>query len=68
MLRAAFVKAELEFLRASPSFSDALDTLPFLKTTDHFERLCYLGEELLAAHYRSHPAESQLRTSRLGAY
>ena len=44
LLDAAFLKSELEFLRAQPEFTDALKTT---KTADDFERLCELAEQLL---------------------
>ena len=58
MLRAAFLKAELEFLKASPRFAAAL---PLVKSPVQFQRLCNLGEELLGEYSRAHPSAKQLR-------
>lgn len=60
MLRSAFLKAELEFLKSDPQFASEL---PLVKTPKQFERLCKLAEELLGAHGRVHPSAKQLRHS-----
>jgi hypothetical protein len=58
VLRAAFLKSELEFLQEQPSFSTALVEV---KTHDDFEKLCALGEQILATHQRAHPAAREFR-------
>ena len=61
MLRSAFMKAELDFLRSQPRFCAAILVV---KTNADFIRLCELGSELLKMHKRANPAASQLRESR----
>jgi hypothetical protein len=61
MLRTAFLKAELEFLRMQPRFIDAVATV---KTSADFTRLCDLATELLKAGHRTHPSAKQLRNSK----
>jgi hypothetical protein len=60
MLRASFLKSELEFLNSSPRFSDAV---PLVTNAFQFQRLCELAEELLGAHERANPAAQQYRAS-----
>jgi hypothetical protein len=60
MLRAAFLKSEMSFLKEQPSFQDALSRV---ETADDFEALCKLAEELLGVHGRAIPAAQQLRGS-----
>ena len=56
MLRAAFLKAELDFLESNFRFMDAL---PQVETPAQFERLCDLGEEVLGQHRRLNPSAKQ---------
>ena len=58
MLGAAFLKAELDFLRENPRFAEARS---LVKNAEQFEILCILGCELLAAHHRVNPVAQQLR-------
>ena len=58
MLRAAFLKSEMSFLKEQPAFLDALSKV---ETADDFEALCKLAEELLGVHGRAIPAAQQLR-------
>ena len=60
MLHAAFLKAELDFLRSNPRFSEAL---PLVKTMVQFQRLCARGEELLGAGDRANTSAKQFRKS-----
>jgi hypothetical protein len=61
MLRAAFLKAELEFLNSDPQFRDAI---PSVKTPNQFGQLCDLAEELLGTHQRANPSARQFRVLR----
>ena len=60
MLHAAFLKAELDFLKSTPQFRKAL---PLVKTESQFERMCALSEELLGRYHRAHPSARQFRES-----
>jgi hypothetical protein len=61
MLRSAFLMEELEFLKTRPRFAESS---ALVKTPEQFERLCNLGEELLAAYHRSNSSAQQFRSSR----
>ena len=63
MLRAAFLKAELEFLKSDTSFVRAMEGV---KTLADFERLADLAEHLLGAKGRASQAAQQFRQSRKG--
>ena len=63
MLRAAFLRAELEFLKTDTSFVRAMEEV---KTVADFERLADLAEQLLAAKGRAIQAAQQFRQSRKG--
>jgi hypothetical protein len=58
MLRAAFLKAELDFLQSTPQFRDAIRGV---KTPDQFEQLCELAEDILGAYRCAHPSAQQFR-------
>ena len=58
MLRAAFLETEVAFLKRQPAFVDALAEV---RTTNDFEGLCQLAEELLGAYGRMNPAAPELR-------
>ena len=60
MLHAAFLKAELDFLKSNPRFSEAL---PLVKTMFQFQRLCARAEELLAAGDHANASAKQFRES-----
>jgi len=60
LLRASFLKAELECLHASPQFTVEW---PTVVTAEQFQRLCELGEQLLAESDEANPAARQLRQS-----
>lgn len=61
MLRAAFLKTELEFLEAQPRFVSAVSAI---KTAADFTRVCEVAEELLKEHSRATAAGRQLRDER----
>ncbi len=58
MLRANFLKRELELLQASPPFMDAL---PLVKDGDQYKQLCEFSEELLGTHEHAHRSAQQFR-------
>ena len=64
MLHAAFLKAELDFLKSNPRFSEAL---PLVKTIFQFQRLCARAEELLAAGHGANTSAKQFRAGSLPA-
>lgn len=61
MLRAAFLKAELDFLKADPAFAEKLESV---KTADDFDGLCALAEKILKSHAKANPSGRQLRDGR----
>ncbi|MBC8096332.1 MAG: hypothetical protein H7Y43_11010 [Akkermansiaceae bacterium] len=60
MLHASFLQTELEFLKSTPRFQDAL---PLVTNAEQYQRLCELGEGLLGAHERAHASARQFRQS-----
>ena len=65
MLRAAFLQAELDFLKADPLFAEKLESV---KTVDDFEGLCALAEEIPESNARTNPSAQQLRDGRRNPY
>lgn len=63
LLSAAFLRAELKFLRDQLSFQEALKKV---KTIEDIERLVALGEELLAEYGRANSSAQQFRDSTSG--
>jgi hypothetical protein len=63
LLSAAFLRAELSFLRNQPPFESALKEI---KTIEDFERLVTLAEDLLAEAGRTNPSAQQFRDSTNG--
>ena len=57
-LRASFVQSELEFLKSTPRFMDAL---PLVTNAEQYQRLCDLGAELLGTHKKANKAAQQFR-------
>lgn len=60
LLRAAFLKSELEFLKSQRRF---LKALAAAKKSSDFERLCALSEKLLEEHRQANPSARRLRQS-----
>jgi hypothetical protein len=58
MLCAAFLKAELEFLKSDPKFVSAMQSV---KTLTDFEHLSELAEQLLGAKGHTNLAAQQFR-------
>lgn len=58
MLRAAFLKAELEFLKSEENFANAAQEV---ETLADFERLTDLAEQLLGARGRVNQSAHQFR-------
>ena len=58
MLRAAFLNAELEFLKSDENFASAMREV---RTLADFERLADLAEQLLGANGQGNQAAQQFR-------